>query len=207
MFDPGLIDMIMALRSRGVSDNALLRAMELTPRKHFVAGEHYERAYLEQALPIACGQTLSSPMNVALMTLMLEVAPEHKILEVGTGSGYHAAILSHLCKRVYTVERYHALLAAAETQFKKLGRVNIVSNHGDGRYGWPGQSPFDRILVTCGLKSHPKRLLKQLAPGGMLIAEINGQLTRLTKSGVKVNETKLMPMSLPLVEAGKSKIL
>ena len=207
MFDPGLIDMIMALRSRGVSDNLLLRAMELCPRKDFVATDHYERAYLEQALPIACGQTLSSPMNIALMTLMLEVGPDHKVLEIGTGSGYHAAILSHLCKRVYTVERYHALLAGAEAQFKKLGLVNIVSNHGDGRYGWPGQSPFDRIIVTCGLRSKPRRLLKQLAPEGMLIAEIDGHLTRLVKQGVKVVETKFTPLSLPIVENGKSKVL
>ncbi|MGB0906688.1 MAG: protein-L-isoaspartate(D-aspartate) O-methyltransferase [Maricaulaceae bacterium] len=207
MFDPGLIDMIMALRGRGISDNPVLRAMELSPRKNFVDLAYFDVAYAEQALPIACGQTLTSPFNIALMTQMLEVSQDHKVLEIGTGSGYHAAILSHLCRRVYTVERYNALLEGAEAQFKKLGIVNIVSNHGDGRYGWPGQSPFDRILVTCGLKSPPRRLLKQLSPDGMMIAVINGQLTKLNKNGAIVTQAALMPMELPIVEAGKSKIL
>lgn len=207
MFDAGLIDMIMTLRGRGISDNSVLRAMELTPRKRFVADEHVPLAYSEQALPIACGQTLSSPFEIALMSQLLELSPEHKTLEVGTGSGYHAAVLSHIAKRVYSVERYHALIKAAEARFKQIGVVNIVTRHGDGRNGWKGQAPFDRILVTCGVKSVPKALTEQLAPGGVLMASVDGQLCRLRKARTKVETETLMPLNLPPLETGKSKVL
>jgi len=107
MFDPERIDMIMALRGRGVSDNAVLRAMELVPRRRFVALDLVSKAYDDTALPIACGQEISPPFDVAIMTQVLDLKPEHKLLEIGTGSGYHAAVLSHMCRRVYSVERYH----------------------------------------------------------------------------------------------------
>lgn len=207
MFDPERTDMLMALRSRGVSDNAVLRGMELVSRKHFVAQAHIHNAYENRALPIDCGQEISPPYDVAIMTQVLDLKPEHKLLEVGTGSGYHAAVMSHICRRVYSVERYHTLLKAAEAKFAQAGIVNIVTRHGDGRYGWPGQAPFDRILVTCGVRAVPAGLTEQLASGGKLVCVADGTLTIASKARVRIEEKELMSMNLPPIEAGKSKIL
>ena len=207
MFDPERIDMIMALRGRGVSDNAVLRAMELVPRRRFVALDLVSKAYDDTALPIACGQEISPPFDVAIMTQVLDLKPEHKLLEVGTGSGYHAAVLSHMCRRVYSVERYHGLLKAAETCFAQNGINNVVTRHGDGRFGWPGQAPFDRILVSCGVRAMSSGLLDQLAPGGKMVAVADGMLTIASKARKRVDEQDVMPMTLPLIESGKSKVL
>lgn len=207
MFDPERIDMIMALRGRGVSDNAVLRAMELVPRKRFVGLSHAAKAYEDRSLPIACGQEISPPFDVAIMTQVLDLEPEHKLLEIGTGSGYHAAVLSQICRRVYSVERYHGLLSAAEACFVDVGIHNVVTRHGDGRFGWPGQAPFDRILVSCGVRAVPPGLLDQLAPGGKMVAVADGMLTTASKARKRVDEKEIMPMSLPLIEAGKSKVL
>ncbi len=207
MFDPGLMDMIMRLRGRGVSENSILRAFETVPRKHFVSQEHYLSAYDEKRLPIGCGQIISEPLTVARLTQALSVEPEHKVLEIGTGSGYHAALLSRLCKRVYSVDRYLELVKTCEQLFLKLGLSNIVVRHGDGRYGWKGQAPFDRILVTTGLKTAPEGLLDQLAKGGKLVAVIEDELTVFDKKIKRVSKKSVFPMSLPLIEAGKSKAL
>ena len=128
-------------------------------------------------------------------------------LEIGTGSGYHAAILSHMVTRVYSIERYHQLLAEAEARFAKLDIVNIVTRHGDGRYGWKGQAPFDRIIVTCGLKSTPKKLIDQLSDGGVLVAVIKDQLVQITKQTGKLTKKTILQVKLPMAETGKSKIL
>ena len=207
MFDPGLMDMIMRLRGRGVSDNDVLRAFELTPRKHFVDHKLYEQAYDEKPLPIDCGQTLSEPITIARMTQAIDIRPEHKLLEIGTGSGYHAALLSKLCKRVYSVERYKTLVALSEARFKKLDIHNVVVRYGDGRYGWPGQAPFDRIIITAGLRAVPDSLLDQLAPGGRLVAVVDNELITFDKARTKITETVIVPMTLPMMEAGKSKAL
>jgi len=207
MIDPGLIDMIMRIRGRGISDNAVLRAMELVARKHFVAKKHWDVAYDEQSLPTSCGQTLSPPLTIALMTQMLELSPKHKLLEIGTGSGYHTAILSKIVKRVYSVERYKQLIREAEGRFHKLGITNHVIRHGDGRYGWGGQAPFDRIILTCALRAEPAMLIEQLAPKGVLIAVVDGQLTRYSKARKKVTVETFFPLSIPMIEAGKSKAL
>ncbi len=207
MFDPERIDMIMALRGRGVSDNAVLRAMELVPRRRFVELAHAQQAYENRTLPIACGQEISAPYDVAIMSQLLDLEPEHKLLEVGTGSGYHAAVLSQICRRVYSVERYHSLLRAAEQRFAENGINNVVTRHGDGRYGWPGQAPFDRIIVTCGVRAMPSGLMEQLAPGGKMVAVADGTLTVASKARKRVEETEIMPMKLPPIEAGKSKVL
>jgi len=207
MFDPGLMDMIMRLRGRGVSDNAILRAFETVPRKYFVSEAQYTIAYDERLLPIDCGQTLSEPLTIARMTQALDVRPDHKVLEIGTGSGYHAALLSRLCKRVYSVERYKRMVNQCEALFPKLDIHNIVVRHGDGRYGWPGQAPFDRILVTAGLRAAPEGLLGQLAPGGRLVAVIDEELICFDKARTKITETVIFPMFLPMMEAGKSKAL
>jgi len=207
MFDPGLMDMIMRLRGRGISDNRVLQAIEKTPRKQFVGANFYLSAYEERSLPIDCGQTLSEPLAIARMTLLLDVKDGHKVLEVGTGSGYHTAILSQLCKRVYSVERYRLLIDSAEKRFKKQERHNIVVRHGDGRYGWKGQSPFDRVLVTAGLKSAPKGLIEQLKPGGVFVGVVKDQLVRLTKTETGIHEEIILPMVIPMIETGKSKAL
>ena len=207
MIDPGLIDMIMRIRGRGISDNAVLRAMELVARKHFVAKKHWDVAYEEQSLPTSCGQSLSPPLTIALMTQMLELNPAHKLLEIGTGSGYHTAILSKIVKRVYSVERYKQLIREAEARFQSLGITNHVIRHGDGRYGWGGQAPFDRIILTCALRAEPAMLIEQLAPKGVLIAVVDGQLTRYSKARKKVTVETLFPLSIPMIEAGKSKAL
>jgi len=207
MFEPGLIDMIMALRSQSISNTAVLRAIEQVPRRHFVPDHLHDMAYDLQALPIACGQSLSDPFTIAVMTQMLELETHHKLLEIGTGSGYHTAILSKMAKRVYSVERYRQLILEAENRFHDLGIFNTVVRHGDGRYGWKGQAPFDRIIVTCSLIAAPDMLLDQLAPGGMLLGVIDGSLMRFSKARSKVSETELLPLSLPVIEAGKSKAL
>ena len=207
MIDAGLIDMIMRIRGRGISDNALLRAMELVARKHFTAQKHWDVAYDEQSLPTSCGQVLSPPLTIALMTQMLELSPEHKLLEIGTGSGYHTAILSKIVKRVYSVERYKLLIAEAEARFKALGITNHVIRHGDGRYGWGGQAPFDRIILTCALRAEPAMLIEQLAPNGKLVAVVDGHLTRYSKARTKVTVETLFPLEIPMIEAGKSKAL
>lgn len=207
MFDPERIDMLMALRGRGVSDNAVLRAMELVPRRRFVETAHARQAYEHRTLPIACGQEISAPYDVAIMTQVLDLEPEHKLLEIGTGSGYHAAVLSHICRRVYSVERYHSLLKAAEARFADNGIVNVVTRHGDGRYGWPGQAPFDRIVITCGVRAMPSGLMEQLAAGGKMVCVADGTLTVASKARTRVEEQEIMPMKLSPIEAGKSKVL
>lgn len=196
--------MIMALRSRGISDNAVLRAMELVDRKHFVQKAHWGEAYDERALPIACGQSLTSPMTTALMCQVLGAGREHKLLEIGLGSGYQAAVLSHIVTRVYAVDRYKTLLQEAEARFDKMGIVNVVTRHGDGRYGWKGQAPFDRIILGCGVKSVPKALQDQLTPGGRLVAVVDGTLMRFDKARTKLTGQEVMPLTLDMLETGKS---
>jgi len=199
--------MVLRLRGRGISDNAVLRAIELAPRKRFVSPAHAENAYAERALPIACGQTINSPMSVALMSQLLDLKPDHKLLMVGLGSGYHAAVLSKVVTRVYAVERYKKLIAEAEARFDRLSIMNVVIRHGDGRYGWAGQAPFDRIILTCALRAAPEGLLDQLAPNGKLLAVIDEQLTLFSKARSKVSEAVIMPLSLDMIEAGKSRSL
>ncbi len=207
MFDPGLMDMIMRLRSRGVSDNKVLRSFETVPRKYFVSEEMYTIAYDEKSLPIACGQTLTAPLVVAQMTQALDVKVEHKVLEIGTGSGYHAALLSRLCKRVYSVERYKLLVSESEAVLRRLEISNVVIRHGDGRYGWRGQAPFDRILITAGMRTIPDGLIDQLAPGGRLVGVVDDELVAMDKARTKITETIIIPMEIPMIEAGKSKAL
>lgn len=207
MIDPGLIDMVLRLRGRGISDNCVLRAVELAPRKHFVPPSQSERAYDERSLPIACGQTMNAPLTVALMSQLLDLKPDHKALMIGLGSGYHAAVLSRIVTRIYAVERYKKLIAEAQDIFRQQGFMNIVIRHGDGRYGWPGQAPFDRIILTCALRAAPDGLLEQLAPNGKLLAVIDDQLISFTKARSRITEAVIMPLSIDMIEAGKSRAL
>jgi protein-L-isoaspartate(D-aspartate) O-methyltransferase len=205
--DPGLIDMIMRLRSRGISSNDVLRAVELAPRRYFVPADKRAIAYDPVNVPIGCGQTLPPPMTAALMAQMLDVHADHKVLTLGLGSGYLAAILSKLATRVYTVERYKTLIREADERFRALDVFNVVTRHGDGRYGWPGQAPFDRIVLGYGLRAEPEAVLKQLAAGGKMLAVIDGTLTSFEKPRTKISATELMPLDLDMAESGKSKTL
>ncbi len=164
--------LILALRSQGVTDPRVLDAIEKTPRELFTPDLFKERAFEDSALPIACGQTISQPFIVGLMTQALTIEPRARVLEIGTGSGYQAAVLSKMARLVYTVERYRTLMQEAEARFKALGLTNIITKFGDGGEGWAEQAPFDRIMVTAAAPEEPKKLLAQLKPNGVLVAPI-----------------------------------
>jgi len=159
----------LALRRRGISDRAVLRAMDEVPREHFVAAEFFDSAYSDQALPIACGQTISQPYVVAYMTEQLEVEPRHRVLEVGTGSGYQTAILSRLAREVISIERYRTLAESARDRLRTLGYSNVTVLTGDGFAGAPEFAPFDRIMVTAAAEEVPDALVGQLGDGGKMI--------------------------------------
>jgi len=172
MTDTRAISLIMALRGQGITDQRVLSAIERTPRQLFVDEPFETSAYDNTALPIACGQTISQPYIVALSTQELEVQPNHRVLEIGTGSGYQAAVLAQLCRMVYTVERHKPLLLEAQARFKEVKLHNVVTRHGDGFQGWPEQAPFDRILLTAAIPEMPDGLINQLKPGGILVAPV-----------------------------------
>jgi protein-L-isoaspartate(D-aspartate) O-methyltransferase len=170
-----------------VKDPRVLDAMRSVPRHLFVPSSNVSLAYGDFPLPIGYGQTISQPYVVALMTEMLEVRPEHKVLEIGTGSGYQAAVLSPLVKEVYTVEIIKPLALQAEERLKKLHYLNVQVKVGDGYYGWEERAPFDRIIVTCAASFVPPPLLRQLKLGGKMCIPVGGQyavqyLTMVEKS-------------------------
>jgi protein-L-isoaspartate(D-aspartate) O-methyltransferase len=164
--------LILSLRSSGVTDPKVLGVIEKTPRDLFVPELFQDRSWEDSALPIACGQTISQPFIVGLMTQALRVEPRSRVLEIGTGSGYQTAVLSRLCRFVYSVERYRTLMGEAEARLKQLGVTNVFTRFGDGGEGWPEQAPFDRILVTAAAPDEPKTLLAQLKPNGILVAPV-----------------------------------
>jgi protein-L-isoaspartate(D-aspartate) O-methyltransferase len=169
-YNPRKIRLLMALRGAGVTDTKVLAAIERIPRELFVPEAFQDRAWEDTALPIDLGQTISQPLVVGLMTQALDLHPRHLVLEVGTGSGYQAAVLSRLCRRVFTIERLKPLLCEAEARFKALDLGNITTRLGDGTRGWPEQAPFARILVTAaGGPEPPKDLTDQLAVGGVMV--------------------------------------
>lgn len=164
--------LIEHLRSCGIRSTEVLEAIEKTPREAFVLPELYEQAYDDRALPIGRGQTISQPYIVALMTETLNINDRHKVLEIGTGSGYQASILARLCRRLYTIERHKLLLTQAEEMFRLQRLHNITALAGDGFAGWPTQAPFDRIMVTAAAPRVPQTLLDQLAIGGILVMPV-----------------------------------
>jgi protein-L-isoaspartate(D-aspartate) O-methyltransferase len=163
---------LYALRSKGVTDARVLNAMEQIDRGPFIRGLFAARAYEDMPLPIACGQTISQPSVVALMTQALEVSPRDKVLEVGTGSGYQAAILSRLARRVYTIDRHRRLVHEAREIFEALDLTNITAIVGDGSFGLPEQAPFDRIIVTAAAEDPPGPLVAQLKIGGIMVVPV-----------------------------------
>ena len=177
-----LIRLIMNLRNKGISDTDVLSAMERTPRDIFIPERMRDQAYEDMAIPIGRGQTISQPYVVAMMTQALDVNDRHKVLEIGTGSGYQAAILARLCRRLYTIERHKPLLDRAQHMFDELHLRNITSICADGMNGWPiingmSQAPFQRIIVTAAARGKPPQaLLDQLDIGGIMVCPV-GQST------------------------------
>ncbi len=167
------ISLLMELRKWGVSDHRVLSAIERTPREVFLPEFLHGRAYDNVALPIDCGQTISQPLVVAVMTQALDLEDRNpRCLEIGTGSGYQAAILSRLCRRVYSIERHRDLFLRAQSYFKTLHLTNIVARHSDGSRGWPEQAPIDRIIVTAAAVDVPPVLADQLAEGGVMVVPV-----------------------------------
>jgi len=165
----GRMEFLLTLRRRGIGDAAVLRALEEVPRERFVDHEQTEAAYADQALPIACGQTISQPYVVAYMTEQLDVKREHRVLEVGTGSGYQAAILSQLAGEVISVERYRTLAETARKALAGCGYDNVTVVVGDGLEGVPEHAPYDRIIVTAAAEAIPQKLVDELAEGGVMV--------------------------------------
>jgi protein-L-isoaspartate(D-aspartate) O-methyltransferase len=178
---------VLALRRHGVIDRDVLAAMETTPREAFLEGIFRERAYQDTPLPIACGQTISQPSVVGLMTQALELDRRCKVLEIGTGSGYQAAILARLARRVYTIERHRPLAQAARRALERLELANVIVVHGDGALGLPEQAPFDRILVTAAAEDTPRLLVDQLRVGGIMVLPV-GQ-TATVQTLIKITRT------------------
>ncbi|HET8726642.1 MAG TPA: protein-L-isoaspartate(D-aspartate) O-methyltransferase, partial [Alphaproteobacteria bacterium] len=165
------IRLLMHLRKSGVTDTRVLSAIERVPREVFVPKAFHDQSYEDMALPIGMGQTISQPLIVALMTQALEVHDRHKVLEIGTGSGYQASVLAKLCRRVYTIERHKPLLDVALERLAEMRIHNVTAKAGDGTKGWPEQVPFERILVTAahGGINPPEALTKQLGIGGVMV--------------------------------------
>jgi protein-L-isoaspartate(D-aspartate) O-methyltransferase len=169
------VRLLMELRRAGIGDARVLGAIEKTPRELFVPEQFQDQAYENVALPISNGQTISQPYVVALMTEKLELTGREKVLEIGTGSGYQAAVLARLARRVFTVERYRTLAREAEQRFAALGLNNIVTLFADGSNGWPEQAPFDRIIVTAAARMIPPILVDQLARGGIMVLPVGAE--------------------------------
>jgi protein-L-isoaspartate(D-aspartate) O-methyltransferase len=200
------VQLLLALRNQGVRDMRVLEAIERIPRDLFVNEDYRSMAWEDTALPISCGQTISQPFIVAYMTHHLHLVGREKVLEVGTGSGYQAAVLAQLCRRVYTIERYRTLAAEAGERFKTLKIANITQLVGDGMKGWPQQAPFDRIIVTAAATEVPQALLDQLAIGGIMVIPIGEsperqELQRIRRTEQGFDTETLLPVRfVPLVE-------
>jgi protein-L-isoaspartate(D-aspartate) O-methyltransferase len=178
----------LTLRRRGISDQSVLRAMEDIPRDAFVTAADRADAYRDSALGIACGQTISQPFVVAYMTEQLQLKKPNRVLEIGTGSGYQAAILSRLCSQVLTIERYRTLADSARARLAKLGCENVEVMLGDGFDIPPGAGTFDRIIVTAAMEQIPESLMQRLEPGGILIAPVGPHQS--TQTLVRVTRTE-----------------
>ena len=199
------IRLIMELRRLGICDDRVLGAIERVPREKFVLTAFQSEAYKNIPLPISQGQTISQPYVVAIMTQELRLDDREVTLEIGCGSGYQAAVLSQICRRVCTIERFPSLLHEAEERFMELGLNNITTRVNDGCKGWPELAPFRRILVTAAAPSIPKQLLQQLDDGGILILPLGGysgqKLIRITRNGNNFKEEDLLDVRfVPLLE-------
>jgi len=208
----GRMQFLLALRRRGISDAAVLRAMDEVPREHFVESTFADSAYADQALPIACGQTISQPYVVAYMTEQLRVQGDHRVLEVGTGSGYQAAVLSRLARQVVSVERYRTLADAARQRLASLGYGNVEVIVGDGLAGVPERASYDRIIVTAAAETVPDELVNELAEGGVMILPLGPhsgpqQLVKLSKGEQGIKQEDLIGVRFVPLLPGKAREL
>ncbi|MGO9543261.1 MAG: protein-L-isoaspartate(D-aspartate) O-methyltransferase [Rhodomicrobium sp.] len=208
MKEESLRELLRSLQHNGISDPRVLDAIARTPREEFISDWGQKaHAYADEALPIECGQTISQPFIVAYMTERLHISADHDVLEIGTGSGYQAAILSRLARHVYTMECHLDLHRLAEARFTRLGLMNITAIHGDGTKGWPQYRLFDRIIVTAATEAVPEQLLDQLAPCGFMVIPLglfDGQrITLITRSNGRTAYQTLLPVRfVPLVPEG-----
>jgi len=203
--DPRITRLLAELVKGGVTDDTVLAAIERVPRDLFVVRGLIKQAWENAALPIHCGQTISQPLVVALMTQELELGERMKVLEIGTGSGYQTAVLSGLCRRVYTIERHKPLLKEAEARFKQLDLHNVTTRHGDGSRGWREQAPFDRIMVTAAAHDVPPALVAQLKVGGIMVLPVGDNsfqdLVKVTRTQSGFDIRSFLPVRfVPLVE-------
>jgi protein-L-isoaspartate(D-aspartate) O-methyltransferase len=210
--DDDRMEFLLTLRRRGIADQGVLRAMDEVPRERFVEPTFADSAYADQALPIACGQTISQPYVVAYMTEQLEMESHHRVLEVGTGSGYQAAVLSHLAREVVSVERYRTLAEEARARLKALAYENVDIVVGDGFAGVPDRAPYDRIIVTAAAETIPEALLDQLADGGIMILPLGSHdgsqhIIKLTKSVTGIRRENLIPVRFVPMLPGKAQEL
>ena len=206
------MEFLLTLRRRGIADQGVLRAMDEVPRERFVEPTFADSAYADQALPIACGQTISQPYVVAYMTEQLKMESQHRVLEVGTGSGYQAAVLSHLAREVVSVERYRTLAEEARARLKALAYENVDIVVGDGFAGVPDRAPYDRIIVTAAAETIPEALLDQLADGGIMILPLGSHdgsqhIIKLTKSVTGIRRENLIPVRFVPMLPGKAQEL
>jgi protein-L-isoaspartate(D-aspartate) O-methyltransferase len=194
------IRLIMKLRKCGITDTNVLAAIERVPREAFIPPMFHDQAYEDTALPIGRGQTISQPQVVAAMTQELRLNDRHKVLEIGTGSGYQAAILAKICRRVYSIERHKPLLASAEQRIHDLRIRNITCKAGDGMKGWIEQAPFDRIIVTAAAGDEPPQaLLEQMSIGGIMVIPMGRDkasqfIYRITRTETGYETERLMPV-------------
>jgi protein-L-isoaspartate(D-aspartate) O-methyltransferase len=210
--DNGRMEFLLTLRRRGIADQAVLRAMDEVPRGRFVEHEFLANAYADQALPIACGQTISQPYVVAYMTEQLGLLPHHRVLEVGTGSGYQAAVLSRLAREVVSIERYRTLAEHARERLRALGCHNVEVVVGDGFAGVPDKAPFDRIIVTAAAERVPEALIDQLADDGIMLIPIGPHhgaqnIIKLTKTQTGLEREELIPVRFVPLLPGQAKEL
>lgn len=203
------MEFLLKLRGRGISNAAVLHAMDEVPRDRFVELDDTGIAYADRALPIACGQTISQPYVVAYMTELLDIRPEHRVLEVGTGSGYQAAVLSRLAREVISIERYRTLAEQARERMRALGYDNVEVIVGDGLAGLPERAPFDRILVTAAAQTVPQALVDQLGEGGVMVLPLGPhgeaqRIIKLTKSQTGIQRENGIPVRFVPLLPGKA---
>jgi protein-L-isoaspartate(D-aspartate) O-methyltransferase len=207
-----IAELILRLRRAGITDQRVLSAIESVPRDVFVPAEYRADAYAERALPIDCGQTISAPVIVGMMTAALDVDERDRVLEVGTGTGYQTAVLARLARRVYTIDRFRTLMAAAESRFMTLRLSNITTLVGDGIKGWPEQAPFDRIIVTAAGEEVPEALRQQVRVGGVIVMPVGPldgvqKLMRIERTADGFAETELADVRfVPLIPGAAARL-
>jgi protein-L-isoaspartate(D-aspartate) O-methyltransferase len=206
------MEFMLTLRRRGITDPAVLRAMDEVPREMFMPESLRDQAYQDHALPIECGQTISQPYVVAYMTELLELQPQHRVLEIGTGSGYQAAVISRIASQVVSIERYRTLAQGARKALDRVGYTNVEVITGDGFEGARHRAPFDRIIVTAAAEEVPQALVDQLAEDGILVLPLGPHsgaqhLVRLRKSGEGVTREELIAVRFVPLLPGQAKEL